>query len=531
MSVQKPKKVIIIGSGANRIGQGIEFDYACVQANNALKEIGIKSIMINSNPETVSTDYDISDRLYFEPTTPEYVFNVIKNELNIVTDEGNLLDIYDSDPSSPIIAKYLQVAITFGGQTSLNIRHLLKEKSIPFFGDCEEAIEICDNRESFENFCQKLDIKRPKSFVCHNEKEIENAAKNFGYNFIIRPTSVIGGRGMSVITSKEEYNEYLAIETSYLPCVIDEFLSSSKEFDIDIIKDKDGDILIAGIMEQLEYAGVHSGDSASVLCDYEFAKENDIKDVALKIVKNLNVVGAVNIQIAVRNDEIYVIEVNPRISRTLPFIAKSVKQPVVIFATKVMAGMTLKEVVKDVEFRENYITFKKRDLFYVKESVFSFNKIQSDVNLGPEMHSTGEVIGIGKTFNEAFIKSQIASGLNFKNNKIAVVSSDCLNDRFLDLIKKVTKIYKEIIVLNENIQSFLSKNDIPSKLISDESFIKNNDIGLLLTFIKNPSSLDLIVRNIAILKKTPYSTNMETGELLVDAIDEFYKNNCKINVY
>ncbi|GMO62273.1 MAG: hypothetical protein Ta2D_08630 [Rickettsiales bacterium] len=539
------KKVIILGSSANRIGQGIEFDYACVQASKSLKDINIKTIMVNCNPETVSTDYDVSDRLYFEPVSPVYVSNIILNELDIDIDEyvfnkkwSNLSDLYDYFIALPdlektetaikelknILQKYISVAITFGGQTALNMRKHLKDMFIPVFGNSENAIEICDDREEFEKFCKDIDLARPKSIVCNDLLTLDLSAQSLNYNFIIRPTSVIGGRGMSIIQNEEEYRQYLQREKDFLPCVVDEFLKNFKEFDVDLIKDKDGAVFIAGIMEQLEYTGVHSGDSACLLCDYDFTdkEKGKIKDIVLKIAKKLDVIGAINIQLATRYDELYIIEVNPRISRTLPFISKSTKCPLVAITTKIMAGKSIKECVSnyDVVYDE-FWTFNKLKYIYLKEAVFSFAKFaKADIELGPEMHSTGEVIGIGRDMNEAVVKTLLGSGIKIQEKNIAILSTQEKDSMLLDLTNLLIKNGYKVYAVKDT-YNFL-KDKVKIGLVDNIAFIKNNIISLLISTIKKADGLDFLIRKEAIGKRTPHSTNIETAEILVNALETYY---------
>ncbi|MDR0572215.1 MAG: ATP-grasp domain-containing protein [Rickettsiales bacterium] len=553
----KKKKVIILGSGANRIGQGIEFDYACVQASKALREINIKTIMVNSNPETVSTDYDVSDRLYFEPVVDRYVQNIILNELDITIKNTKVLDKYFTNlrdayeyfekmPNSEkteeeikkiteLIGEHLSVAIGFGGQTALNMRGFLKNMFVSVFGSGEEAIEICDNREAFENFCKKIGILRPLSNVCHSDMALDLAAQAFNYKFIIRPISVIGGRGMSIIKTEEEYKNYLSIENGYLPCVVDEFLENAREFDIDLIKDKNGKIFIGGILEQLEYAGVHSGDSMATLLDYDFDSKEEKKhivDVVLKIVKNLDVQGAINIQIAIKDDKIYTIEVNPRISRTLPFISKAIKYPLVILATKIMAGMTLEECLinnDQIISYKDYKTFKKLQNFYVKGSVFSFEKFSgSNMGLGPEMRSTGEVIGIGKTFNEALIKTLMGARISVKKGNIMIISSEKKDQDLIDLVNLILESGYKILAV-ENTYKYLKNNHLNVDIIDNISIIKNTNVCLLISIVRDALGIDFLIRREAILRRIPYSTNIETAKVLVNTLKEYHRfNNIKV---
>ncbi|MDR1499057.1 MAG: ATP-grasp domain-containing protein [Rickettsiales bacterium] len=546
------KKVIILGSGANRIGQGIEFDYACVQASKALNSIGLKTIMINSNPETVSTDYDTSDRLYFEPVVSEYIYDIILNELNIPIAETvflgkkfhNLGDIYNHFNDLPdlektddtkeivkkIIEKYLSVAISFGGQTALNQRHFLEKNAIPIFGNSNVAIEICDSREKFEYFCKTNKVKRPLSVVCNDNLTLDLAAQSFNYQFIIRPTSVIGGRGMSVIGGEEDYRKYLQVEDNYLPCVVDEFLEQAKEFDVDVLKDKNNDIFIAGVLEQLEYAGVHSGDSACCLPTYSITddEKNEIIKTVIKIVQSLDVLGAVNVQIALKDGELYIIEVNPRISRTLPFISKATKCPLVEVATKVMAGEGLRECLEgyDVIDTGNYFVFKKIKYFCIKEAVFSFEKFKNcDVLLSPEMHSTGEVMSIGRTFNEAFIKTLMGTRMDIGKKDIILISAAKINKKLVDLIILARKNNYRIIVTQSTFN--LLKNEVEDLESTDNAveLIKNKKVGIFISVGRISNDDDFCVRREVLAERIPYTTNVETAKILVDALVEYNKLN------
>lgn len=540
------RKVIILGSGANRIGQGIEFDYACVQASQGLREIKIKSIMINSNPETVSTDYDMSDRLYFEPVVAEYVMDIILNEMDMEIPKTkifgryftNLKAIYDAYLADPtehgawelkcVLQKYISVAISFGGQTSLNLRHTLQKNNIPIFGKSNVAIEICDNRAAFERFCKDAEIRRPRSFVCKDKKELEAAVKALDYNFIIRPTSVIGGRGMAIITGEKEYKNYLKIENEYLPCVVDEFLRNAPEFDVDLIKDRDGRVLICGILEQLEYAGVHSGDSSACLPVFSVSEkiEGEIKEICTKIVTKLNVLGAVNIQIAVCNDKVYVIEVNPRVSRTLPFISKAVGIPFVAISAKVMAGKPLRNFFRKypIGYYKNAMAINKTDNYYLKEAVFSFEKFHStDVVLNAEMKSTGEVMGIGRTFNEAFIKAQLGAKYDLTQRESLLLFTDILDERIVKVAKQAIKAGLKIISPATTFAFLKHKGvEVVEMTAKNKNAIKDGKVGVLIG-IGTAKDCDVFaLRRQAILKKIPYITNIETAGIFLKALGWYY---------
>jgi carbamoyl-phosphate synthase large subunit len=378
----KNKKIVILGGGPNRIGQGIEFDYCCVQASFALKEEGYESIMVNCNPETVSTDYDISDKLYFEPLFLEDILHIIEKE----KPEG--------------------IVVHFGGQTPLNLSRKLAKLNVPIVGTSAEAIETAEDRDKFRALCYKLEVKQPESVTVSDPDRALEAAEQLGFPLLVRPSFVLGGRGMEIIYNSRDFQKWLlkgAEISEDSPLLIDRFLNSATEVDVDAICDGE-DVIIVGMMEQIQEAGVHSGDSACSLPPMTLSKEiqNELERQTKLIAIELKVRGLINIQFAIENGEIYVLEVNPRASRTVPFASKAKGVPFAKIAMKVMLGQKLRDLK---------VSEKKMDLVYVKESVFPFTRFTgTDVILGPEMRSTGEVMGLGKTFGEAFGKSTIAAG-------------------------------------------------------------------------------------------------------------------------
>ena len=390
------KKVIILGGGPNRIGQGIEFDYCCVHAVFALKEMGYETIMINCNPETVSTDYDIADRLYFEPLTPEHVKNII----DVEKENGNLIGSI----------------IQFGGQTPINIAKEI-EKDLPILGTSTNAIDLAEDRENFKRIISKLNLKQPKNGIAYNIKEATKIAREIGYPVLIRPSYVLGGRAMEIVYEEKNLEEYFYYSKSIWtsrhlqdnnPILLDRFLENAKELDVDLIRDKKNNIYIAGIMEHVEEAGIHSGDSACSIPPYSlsFSTINEIERQSKILANELKVIGLMNIQFAIQNEQIFVLEVNPRASRTVPFVAKSSGVQIANLATKIIMG-------KNISDFKNLVDYKNLKLYSVKEPVFPFKKFQNvDVLRGPEMRSTGEVMGIDKNFYMAFLKSQIAAGIN-----------------------------------------------------------------------------------------------------------------------
>ncbi len=380
-------KVVILGGGPNRIGQGIEFDYCCVHAAYAMRDIGYESIMVNCNPETVSTDYDTSDRLYFEPLTGEDVVELIRAE------ETN--------------GKLHGVIVQFGGQTPLKLAAALEEANIPILGTSPDAIDLAEDRERFQKFLEKLNLKQPPNGTAKSAAEAEKIAEEIGYPVVIRPSYVLGGRAMEIVHNVESLQRYMAtavVVSGTSPVLIDWYLRDAIEVDVDAICDSE-DVFVAGIMEHIEEAGIHSGDSACSLPPHSLPDDiieelcRQTKEMALA----LNVVGLMNVQFAIQDGVIFILEVNPRASRTVPFVAKATGVPIAKIAARVMAG----EKLKSFDLRENL----KLGHVAVKEAVFPFARFPGvDIILGPEMKSTGEVMGIDKDFPSAFAKSQLGAG-------------------------------------------------------------------------------------------------------------------------
>ncbi len=381
------KRIIILGGGPNRIGQGIEFDYCCCHASFALREIGIESIMVNSNPETVSTDYDTSDMLFFEPLTIEDVLNIC-----------------DAVQPDGVIAQ-------FGGQTPLNLARGLQDAGVPIIGTSVDTIEAAEDRELFQQLIDELGLRQPPSGIARNMDEARREVERIGYPALVRPSFVLGGRAMEICYDRSQFDRYVAeafIVADGQPVLIDRFLEDATEVDVDAVADGD-DCVIMGIMEHIEEAGVHSGDSACAIPPFSITQPvlQEIRESTAKLAKRLNVIGLMNIQYAIKIEDdkptLYVLEVNPRASRTVPFVAKATGVPVANIATKVMTGMTLKELGVTEEPIPRHVS--------IKESVFPFRKFAGvDIVLGPEMRSTGEVMGVSEKFSLAFAKSQIAAG-------------------------------------------------------------------------------------------------------------------------
>ena len=420
------KKVMILGGGPNRIGQGIEFDYCCVHAAFALKEDGFETIMVNSNPETVSTDYDTSDQLFFEPLTLE-----------------DVLHIYEREQCWGAIAQ-------FGGQTPLNLALGLQKNGVNIIGTSPQGIEIAEDRKLFAAMLDKLEIPQPPNGIATNETEALKVAQKLGYPILVRPSFVLGGRAMQIVYSDAELQHYMrfAVEASpKRPVLVDKFLEDAAEVDVDCIADvgqfetsnshpsprgyvgqaelrtpnsETGTIVIGGILEHIEFAGVHSGDAAMVLPPHTLSKKviETIRDYTHAMARELKVIGLMNVQYAVKDEKVFVLEVNPRASRTVPFVSKAIGVPLAKLAAKVMAGKTLKELGFTKEIRPKYWT--------VKESVFPFNRFRGqDILLSPEMRSTGEVMGLDADLGIAYAKSQIAAGASLPlSGKIFISVSD-----------------------------------------------------------------------------------------------------------
>ena len=392
------RKVIILGGGPNRIGQGIEFDYCCVHAAYALSEVGIETIMINCNPETVSTDYDTSDRLYFEPLTAEDVIEIARIEQR----RGRLLG----------------VIVQFGGQTPLKLAQALEQAEIPILGTSPDAIDLAEDRERFQKLLAKLNLRQPANGVARSAEEARAVARRIGYPAVIRPSYVLGGRAMEIVHNEDELLRYMgrAVQVSGRnPVLIDSYLQDAIEVDVDAVADRET-VFVAGVMEHIEEAGVHSGDSACSLPPYTLSAEivAEIERQTAALARGLDVVGLMNTQLAVKGNDIYVLEVNPRASRTVPFVAKATGRPIAKIAARVMAGERL------ADFNLTKSTHKHTA---VKEAVFPFARFPGvDVILGPEMKSTGEVMGLDFSFARAFAKSQLGAGLSLPASGTVFVS-------------------------------------------------------------------------------------------------------------
>ncbi|MBN1626161.1 MAG: carbamoyl-phosphate synthase large subunit, partial [Deltaproteobacteria bacterium] len=417
----KKEKIIILGSGPNRIGQGIEFDYCCVHASFALHNAGYETIMINCNPETVSTDYDTSDRLYFEPLAFEDVMNIVEAE------------------------KPLGVIVQFGGQTPLKLALSLQEAGVNILGTSPDSIDLAEDRKRFGAMLKKLDIPQPENGTALNESEAIRIAGRIGYPVLVRPSYVLGGRAMSIVYDEKSLRNYVrdaVIVSPERPILVDRFLESAIEVDVDAIFDG-SELFIGGIMEHIEEAGIHSGDSACVIPPFTLNGKtiDTIKNHTYNMAKELNVIGLMNIQYAIKDSNVYVLEANPRASRTVPFVSKSIGVPLAKIAALVMAGKKL----KDIDFKR--IDPTRLGYFSIKEAVMPFNRFPGvDTILGPEMKSTGEVMGIDKSFGIAFAKTQISTNQVFPTcGSVFISVNDKDKDHIIDIAKKLEKMDFRII--------------------------------------------------------------------------------------
>ena len=504
------KKIIVIGSGPNRIGQGIEFDYCCVHASKAAQELGFETIMINCNPETVSTDYDTSDRLYFEPITLESVLNIV--------------DIEKPDG----------VIVQYGGQTPLKLVNDLTKFGVPVIGTSSESIDAAEDREKFKNILKDIDVLQPANSTARNKKQALEEAEKIGYPIIVRPSYVLGGRAMEVIYEPKELKKYIteAVRVSNdAPVLIDKFLNEAIEIDVDAVRDLKGDVFIAGIMQHIEEAGVHSGDSACSIPTYSISKMQIklIKEITIKMANKLDVKGLMNVQFAIKDKNIFVIEVNPRASRTIPFVSKSIGISVAKIAAKCMLGVSIKKqkLPKNI----------KHKLCFVKEVVFPFLKFPGvDPILGPEMKSTGEVMGIGKNFGEAFAKSQIATNVIIPEKGTAFISVKNEDKKYIiDVAKKLIKL-KFSLIATEGTQKFLNKNNVECKRVNKVregrthivDMIKNNQIDLIINTTQTKQAItdSYLIRREALQYKVCYTTTVAGANALVDAIS--YSKNLSV---
>jgi carbamoyl-phosphate synthase large subunit len=499
------KKIMILGGGPNRIGQGIEFDYCCCHASFALKDMGYETIMVNSNPETVSTDYDTSDRLYFEPLTFEDVMNII--------------DVEKPDG----------VIVQFGGQTPLNLARRLNQAGVPIIGTSVDSIDLAENRKMFSSFITELALSQPDNGSATSVDEVVAIAGRIGYPVLVRPSYVLGGRAMRIVYDKDmllSFMDDLQAVSHGHPVLIDKFVEDAIEIDVDALCDGE-QTYVAGIMEHIENAGIHSGDSACVLPSHTISEERikEIKEATCKIAVGLGVVGLLNIQFAVKGAKLYVLEVNPRASRTIPFVSKALGIPLAKIAAKIMAGQKL------LSFQEMLIDSERIRHVAVKESVLPFSRFSDvDIVLGPEMKSTGEVMGIDLTFGAAFAKSQIAANQALPvSGKIFVSVNDNDKRHIVFLAKKLSDLKFSLISTKGTAKVLRSSgvgvDDVIGKMSEDKNklltLIKKNEIKLIInTPSGKRSQSDMrAMRAAAIMHNVPCITTLQGAWAAVNGIE------------
>jgi carbamoyl-phosphate synthase large subunit len=517
------KKVIILGGGPNRIGQGIEFDYCCCHACFALKEAGYETIMINCNPETVSTDYDTSDRLYFEPLTPEDVLEIIETERANGTLHG--------------------VIVQFGGQTPLKLAEHLQKANVPILGTSPDMIDLAEDRERFKTLLDKLKLRQPQNGIANSPDAARAIADEIGYPVVIRPSYVLGGRGMEIVRDTAQLDRYVTrlaatldkpselVVSKKSPLLIDRYLSDATEVDVDCLADGK-DTFIAGIMEHIEEAGIHSGDSACVLPPHSLDTKTlaELGRQTRELALALNVGGLMNVQYAIKDGDIYVLEVNPRASRTVPFVAKVIGLPVAKIASRIMAGESLKS------FNLKPSTYKHSA---VKEAVFPFARFPGvDTVLGPEMKSTGEVMGIDTSFEIAFAKSQIGGGTNLPREGTVFVSvRDDDKTRVLEAVRLLASLGFKIIATSGT-QRYLAEQGVSAAKINKVlegrphivDAIKNGGVQLVFNTTEGAAALadSRSLRNAALLHKVPYYTTLSGAVAAAQGIKAYLGGDLEV---
>jgi len=496
------KKIVILGGGPNRIGQGIEFDYCCVHAAFALRDAGFETIMVNCNPETVSTDYDTSDRLYFEPLTFEDVMEIIDKE------------------------KPIGVIVQYGGQTPLKLCRALEAAGAPIIGTSPDAIDVAEDRERFQHLVQQLALKQPPNCTARTEEQAVTMSRTIGFPLIVRPSYVLGGRAMEVVFTEDDLRVYMtdAVKVSNdSPVLLDRFLDLAIEVDVDAICDGD-DVYIGGIMEHVEQAGVHSGDSGCSLPPNSLSAEvqEELKAQTRKLAQGLKVVGLMNIQFAIQNGIIYILEVNPRASRTVPFVSKATGLPLAKIAARVMAGEKLKTM--------NVLGERKMKFFAVKEAVFPFAKFpDADPILGPEMKSTGEVMGTGRSFGEAYAKAQLASGVKLPRRGVCLISvRDRDKPNAVELARRLVARGFEIVATDRTAQTIID-GGVPCRRANKVregrphivDMIKNDEISLIVNTTEGKTAIfeSRSIRREAVYKKVTYYTTVAAALATCDALD------------
>ncbi|WAK03742.1 carbamoyl-phosphate synthase large subunit [Methylobacter sp. YRD-M1] len=506
--VSDKEKIIILGGGPNRIGQGIEFDYCCVHAALALREDGYETIMVNCNPETVSTDFDTSDRLYFESLTLEDVLEIV----NIEKPKG--------------------VIVQYGGQTPLKLARALEAAGVPIIGTSPDSIDLAEDRERFQKLLERLDLRQPPNATARSVEQALNAAKELGYPLVVRPSYVLGGRAMEIVFNEEGLQRYMkeAVTVSNdSPVLLDRFLDDAVEMDVDAIYDGER-VLIGGLMEHIEQAGIHSGDSACSLPPYDLAPEiqDKLREQVAKMAEALGVRGLMNTQFAIQGEDIYVLEVNPRASRTAPFVSKATGYPLAKIAARCMVGQSL---------AQQGVTEERIPSYYsVKEAVFPFVKFPGvDPLLGPEMKSTGEVMGVGKTFGEAFAKSQRAAGVNLNHSgKVLISIRDADKPKLPDIAKMLVEKKYEIVATGGTAR-FLKEAGIPCEVVfkvnegrpNTVDMIKNDQVQLIINTTEGKKAISdsFTMRREALQHRVTYYTTMAGARAACYALGELDAGN------
>src|SRR5438874_697737 len=498
----KKPKIMILGGGPNRIGQGIEFDYCCVHAALQLREDGFETIMVNCNPETVSTDYDISDRLYFEPLTLEDVLEIIAVE-------------------QPV-----GLIVQLGGQTPLKLSRALEAAGAPIIGTSPDSIDVAEDRERFQALVRNLGLKQPANATARTEEHAARLAREVGFPLIVRPSYVLGGRAMEVVFNEDDLRAYMgnAVQVSNdSPVLLDRFLDVAIEVDVDAVCDGE-DVLIGGIMEHIEQAGVHSGDSGCSLPPASLTRETqtELREQTRKLARALNVIGLMNVQFAIQSGVIYVLEVNPRASRTVPFVSKATGLPLAKITARVMTGRKLRQLVGAVERVPKY--------FSVKEAVFPFIKFpEADPILGPEMKSTGEVMGTGRTFGEAYAKAQTASGVVLPRKGVCFISvRDRDKEPCIALGRKLIERGFELLA-TEGTARALSAAQVPCRRVNKVregrphivDMIKNDEIDLIVNTTEGKQAIreSNSIRREAVHRRVTYYTTLAAGLATCEALD------------
>ncbi|TAM18772.1 MAG: carbamoyl-phosphate synthase large subunit [Candidimonas sp.] len=508
------KKIIVLGGGPNRIGQGIEFDYCCVHAALALREDGFETIMVNCNPETVSTDYDTSDRLYFEPVTLEDVLEIVHKE-------------------NPV-----GVIVQFGGQTPLKLARALEANGVPIIGTSPESIDAAEDRERFQKLLNKLGLRQPPNRTARTEGEALSHAQEIGYPLVVRPSYVLGGRAMEIVHEQQDLERYMreAVKVSNdSPVLLDRFLSNATEVDVDCLADDEA-VFIGGVMEHIEQAGVHSGDSAASLPPYSLSGDviDEIKRQTSLMARALKVKGLMNVQFAIQDGDVYVLEVNPRASRTVPYVSKATGLPLAKIAARIMAGKSLAEQGISVEVTLPY--------FAVKEAVFPFVKFPGiDTILGPEMKSTGEVMGVGYSFGEAFVKSQLAAGVQLPVSGVAFISVRAQDKpRAVEVARGLVEMGFKVVA-TRGTAAAIEATGLPVQVVNKVTegrphivdMIKNGEISLVVNTVeerRNAIADSRQIRTHALASRVTFFTTIAGASAAVEGM-QYLRHSGGLKVY